>query len=164
MLQLLLYLVLSRKRDTYQGLSLLHIVASAGVCLVTDAAKFKQLAEEARKLKQAKKQARRERRKPPPPKAMDEAAVRLAEHNVKVEKRERELHRAKADQQKAELAAQKRKLLVQRDKALKKNPPPSSCDPDEGKPVIPVRQAQLWLPVSLSFALSTALCEVVWQL
>jgi len=95
---------------------------STAICLLvlSDAAKFKQLAEEARKLKQAKKQARKERRKAPAPKPIDEAAARLAEHRAKVSKQERELQRAKAEQQKKERAA-KADVIA------------SSCDPDEGQ-------------------------------
>ncbi len=107
--------------------------ALAMTCVVPlDAAKFKQLAEEALKLKQAKRHARKERRKAPPPKPVDEAAARLAEHRARVMKQERELHRAKADQQKAELDA-KRRLLFRKEKAVKEKTPPTSCDPDEGE-------------------------------
>ena len=48
-------------------------------------------------------------------------------------RQERELHRAKVDQQKAEQAANKRKLLLQRDRLLRDNPAPATCDPDEGE-------------------------------
>lgn len=46
-------------------------------------------------------------------------------------KQERELHRAKAEQQKAELAA-KRKLLLQRKGAARQDLGTSTCDPEEG--------------------------------
>ena len=106
---------------------------SAAICLLvlSDAAKFEQLAEEARKLKQAKKQARKERRKPPAPKPIDEAAARLAEHRAKVSKQERELQRAKAEQQKAELAAKRK--MIQKERAAKADVTASSYDPDEGQ-------------------------------
>lgn len=106
---------------------------SAATCLLVllNAAKFKQLAEEVRKLKQAKKQARKERRKAPAPKPIDEAEARLAEHRAKVSKQERELQRAKAEQQKAELAAKRK--MIQKEWAPKADVTPSSCDPDEGQ-------------------------------
>ncbi|KAL0036130.1 hypothetical protein WJX79_004586 [Trebouxia sp. C0005] len=94
-----------------------------------DAAKFKQLAEEARKLKQAKKQARKLRRKAPAHKPIDEAAARLAAHRAKVSKQERELQRAKAEQQKAELAAKHK--MIQKERAANADVKQSSCDPDE---------------------------------
>ena len=100
-------------------------------CCDADAARFQQLAEEARKQKQAKRQARKERRRPAAAKPQDEAVLRLAEHRAKVMKQERELHRAKAEQQKAELAA-KRKQLLQRERAARQDLGISSCDPDEG--------------------------------
>ena len=99
--------------------------------LSSDAAKFKQLAAEAHKLKQAKKQARKERRKAAAPKPVDDATARLAEHRARVSKQERELQRAKAEQQRAELAA-KRKLM-HRERGVKEEASPSSCDPDEGQ-------------------------------
>lgn len=112
-----------------------YIVTAASVyvslCCCADAAKFQQLAEEARKQKQAKRHARKERKKPVPPKPQDEAVIRLAEYRAKVMKQERELHRAKAEQQKAELAA-KRKLLLQRERAARQGSSPNTCDPDEG--------------------------------
>lgn len=120
---------------------------STAICLLvlSDAAKFKQLAEEARKLKQAKKQARKERRKAPP-KPIDEAAARLAEHRAKVSKQERELQRAKAEQQKAELAAKRK--MIQKERAAKADVIASSCDPDEGSSA----------PASLSCSCYEALC------
>lgn len=101
------------------------------LCCCVDAARFEQLAEEARKQKHAKRQARKERKRPAAAKPQDEAAARLAEHRAKVMKQERELHRAKAEQQKAELAA-KRKLLLQRERAARQDLGTSTCDPDEG--------------------------------
>lgn len=117
-------------------ISLLLVVQSLlrnllDLCCCADAARFRQLAEEARKQKQAKRQARKERKRPAAAKPQDEAAARLAEHRAKVMKQERELHRAKAEQQKAELAA-KRRLLLQRDRALRQDPGHGTCDPDEG--------------------------------
>lgn len=109
-------------------------VPASSVCVslwcCADAAKFQQLAEEARKQKQAKRHARKERKRPAPAKPQDEAAIWLAEYRAKVMKQERELHRAKAEQQKAELAA-KRKLLLRRERAARQGSP-STCDPDEG--------------------------------
>ena len=104
--------------------------AAIRLLVLSDAAKFKQLAEEARKLKQAKKQARKERRKAPP-KPIDEAAARLAEHRAKVSKQERELQWAKAEQQKAELAAKRK--MIQKERAAKADVTASSYDPDEGQ-------------------------------
>lgn len=105
--------------------------AVIGVLVLSDAAKFKQLAEEARKLKQAKKQARKLRRKAPAHKPIDEAAARLAAHRAKVSKQERELQRAKAEQQKAELAAKHK--MIQKERAANADVKQSSCDPDEGQ-------------------------------
>ncbi len=116
---------------TTQGPALTQISAAICLLVLSDAAKFKQLAEEARKLKQAKKQARKERRKAPAPKPIDEAAARLAEHRAKVSKQERELQRAKAEQQKAELAAKRK--MIQKERAAKADVIASSCDPDEGQ-------------------------------
>lgn len=107
--------------------------SSTWQCLPADVARFQQLAEESRQLKQAKKHARKERRHRQQAKPLDEAAVRLAEHRAKVAKQERELHKAKADQQKAEAAANKRRLLLQRDRHLRDSQAPVSCDPDEGE-------------------------------
>lgn len=115
---------------TTQGPALTQISAAICLLVLSDAAKFKQLAEEARKLKQAKKQARKERRKAPP-KPIDEAAARLAEHRAKVSKQERELQWAKAEQQKAELAAKRK--MIQKERAAKADVIASSCDPDEGQ-------------------------------
>ena len=46
-------------------------------------------------------------------------------------KQERQLQRAKAEQQKAELAAKRRQLL-HRERAVREEASPSNCDPDEG--------------------------------
>ena len=109
-------------------------MTTAGVpfdlCCCADAAKFQQLAEEARKQKLARRHARKERTRPAAAKPQDEAVIRLAECRAKVMKQERELIRTKAEQQKAEMAA-KRKLLLQREKAARQGSP-NACDPDEG--------------------------------
>ena len=109
-------------------------MTTAGVpfdlCCCADAAKFQQLAEEARKQKLARRHARKERTRPAAAKPQDEAVIRLAQCRAKVMKQERELIRTKAEQQKAEMAA-KRKLLLQREKAARQGSP-NACDPDEG--------------------------------